>query len=87
MRGTSCASLYPRPCQVPSRPSSTAPKNSSPSSTSATFEGRAPRIDRTAFVHDAAEIIGAVSLGREASVWPGVVLRGDVDSITVDVPG
>jgi len=36
-----------------------------------------PRIDPTAFVHSTAVIIADVVLGPRASVWPGVVLRGD----------
>lgn len=48
-----------------------------------TFQGRAPRIHKTSFIHDAAEVIGQVSLGSRASVWPFAVLRGDVDAIRV----
>jgi len=40
-------------------------------------------IDPLAYVHPAAVVCGAVSLGARASVWPGAVLRGDVDSIAV----
>jgi carbonic anhydrase/acetyltransferase-like protein (isoleucine patch superfamily) len=47
------------------------------------FEKKSPRVDATAFVHDAAEVIGAVTLGAGASVWPHAVLRGDVDAIRV----
>ncbi len=47
------------------------------------FRGRQPRIDATAFVHDSAEVIGSVSIGARASIWPMAVLRGDVDAITV----
>jgi carbonic anhydrase/acetyltransferase-like protein (isoleucine patch superfamily) len=47
------------------------------------FEKAVPKIDRTAFVHDSAEIIGAVTLGPKASIWPHAVLRGDVDAIRV----
>lgn len=47
------------------------------------FSGRAPKIDRTAFVHDSAEVIGKVTLGKEASVFPGCVLRGDIDEIKI----
>lgn len=45
------------------------------------FERRCPRIDKTAFIHDSAEIIGAVTIARQASIWPHAVLRGDVDKI------
>jgi carbonic anhydrase/acetyltransferase-like protein (isoleucine patch superfamily) len=44
---------------------------------------RMPEIDPTAFVHPDAVVIGAVTLGPEASVWPSAVLRGDYGSITI----
>lgn len=47
------------------------------------FEGRVPRVHPTAFVHDSAELIGRVSLAAEASVFPGCVLRGDIDEIRI----
>jgi carbonic anhydrase/acetyltransferase-like protein (isoleucine patch superfamily) len=43
----------------------------------------APTIDPTAYVHPDAVIIGDVRLGPEASVWPGAVLRGDGEPITI----
>ncbi|MGV3757989.1 MAG: gamma carbonic anhydrase family protein [Actinomycetota bacterium] len=42
-----------------------------------------PTIDPTAYVHPDAVVIGAVTLGAEASVWPGAVLRGDPGGIEV----
>ncbi len=36
-----------------------------------------PSIDPTAFVHPDAVVIGAVTIGAQASIWPGAVLRGD----------
>lgn len=48
-----------------------------------TFAKRAPKIHKTAFVHDAAEVIGAVELGPRASVWPMCVLRGDIERIVI----
>ena len=47
------------------------------------FDGVRPRLHPTAFVHDSAEVIGRVVLGAGASVWPGCVLRGDIDRIVV----
>lgn len=43
----------------------------------------APEIDATAWVHATAVVIGNVQLGKDASVWPGAVLRGDRDAIRV----
>ena len=35
------------------------------------------------YIHESAVIIGDVTLGRDASVWPTAVLRGDNDSIVI----
>lgn len=42
-----------------------------------------PDIHPSAYVHPDAVIIGEVTLGAEASVWPGAVLRGDPGGIVV----
>lgn len=42
-----------------------------------------PSIDPTAYVHPDAVVIGEVTLGPEASVWPCAVLRGDPGGIAV----
>ncbi|OGR90732.1 MAG: hypothetical protein A3J74_05780 [Elusimicrobia bacterium RIFCSPHIGHO2_02_FULL_57_9] len=47
------------------------------------FGPQRPRIHKSAFIHDSAEIIGRVSIGKNVSVWPLAVLRGDVDRIRV----
>ena len=47
------------------------------------FAGRRPRVHPTAFVHDSAELIGKVTLAADASVFPGCVLRGDIDEIKI----
>lgn len=47
------------------------------------IRGHAPRLHPTAFVHDSAELIGKVTLGPQASVFPGCVLRGDIDRIVI----
>jgi len=39
--------------------------------------GRTPRIDPTAWVDEAAQVIGDVTIEAGASVWPMAVLRGD----------
>lgn len=44
---------------------------------------RVPEIHPDAFVHPDAVLIGLVTLGAEASVWPGAVLRADSDRIVV----
>ena len=35
------------------------------------------------YVHESAVVIGNVTLGHDASVWPTAVLRGDVDAIVI----
>lgn len=47
------------------------------------ISGHAPKIHPSAFVHDSAELIGKVALGPGASVFPGCVLRGDIDRIVI----
>ncbi|MGH7809990.1 MAG: gamma carbonic anhydrase family protein, partial [Candidatus Binatia bacterium] len=42
-----------------------------------------PHIPASVYVADGATIIGRVSVGENVSVWPGAVLRGDNDSITI----
>ena len=42
-----------------------------------------PQIDPTAYVHPEAVVIGEVTLGPEASVWPSAVLRGDPGGIVI----
>lgn len=43
----------------------------------------APRIDPTAWVSEAAYVVGDVTLGPGSSVWPGAVVRGDLGPITI----
>ena len=47
------------------------------------FQGDRPKPHPTAFVHDSAELIGRVTLAEGSSVWPGCVLRGDIDRIVI----
>jgi gamma-carbonic anhydrase len=47
------------------------------------YKGRKPQIAATAYVDPAAVVIGDVTIGEHASVWPGVVIRGDVHYIRI----
>lgn len=47
------------------------------------FDGETPDIAESAYVDEAATVIGDVRIGPEASVWPGAVLRGDHGTIVV----
>ena len=42
-----------------------------------------PTIDPSAFVDRSAQVIGDVHLGAEGSIWPGCVVRGDVNYIRI----
>lgn len=42
-----------------------------------------PTIDPTAYVHPDAVIMGDVHIGAYSSIWPGVVIRGDVNFIRI----
>jgi carbonic anhydrase/acetyltransferase-like protein (isoleucine patch superfamily) len=47
------------------------------------FEGRRPAVGATSFVHPAATVIGAVTLGERCYVGAGAVLRADWEEIRV----
>lgn len=47
------------------------------------FENIQPNIGAGVYVDETALVLGDVTLGDGSSVWPGAVLRGDVNSITV----
>src|SRR5262245_33656217 len=48
-----------------------------------TFGRFAPRIASTAYVDEAAQVIGDVVLGEHVSIWPGAILRGDLMPIRI----
>lgn len=47
------------------------------------YLGTTPKLGDDVFIHASATIIGDVELGDEVSIWPGVVIRGDVNSIRI----
>jgi carbonic anhydrase/acetyltransferase-like protein (isoleucine patch superfamily) len=47
------------------------------------YQGRMPQIAPSAYVDPAAVVIGDVTIGEDASIWPGVVIRGDVHYIRI----
>ena len=47
------------------------------------LEGKSPTIHPTAFVSEAAYVIGDVEIGEASSVWPGVVIRADMGKIAI----
>ena len=47
------------------------------------YRGIRPEIGRGAWIDPAATVIGDVHLGDDTSVWPGTVIRGDVNHIRI----
>ena len=47
------------------------------------FENSKPRIAKSAYVDPTALVIGNVSIAEDASLWPMVVARGDINAIVV----
>lgn len=47
------------------------------------FDGKVPRIHKTAYIAPNATIIGDVEIGEYASVFYGCVLRGDINRISI----
>ncbi len=41
------------------------------------------KIHPEAYIHPRSEIIGDVEIGKDSSIWPMVVLRGDMGKITI----
>jgi len=47
------------------------------------LDGISPELGDGAWVADSAEVIGRVHLGKNANVWPQVVIRGDNEPIRI----
>jgi carbonic anhydrase/acetyltransferase-like protein (isoleucine patch superfamily) len=47
------------------------------------YLGSHPVIAERAYLHESAQIIGDVQIGRDSSIWCNTVLRGDVNRIVV----
>jgi len=47
------------------------------------FGDKSPKIDAKAFVSPQATVVGDVDIGPKASIWPGVVIRGDLSSVRI----
>lgn len=47
------------------------------------YEGKAPKIARSAFIAPTAVIIGDVHISDGVSIWYGVVIRGDMERVIV----
>jgi carbonic anhydrase/acetyltransferase-like protein (isoleucine patch superfamily) len=47
------------------------------------FNDKQPIIGESVYIDDSAVVIGDVTLGNDVSIWPTVVVRGDVESIKI----
>lgn len=47
------------------------------------FQNKTPRLGERVYVDPAAVVIGDVIIGDDSSIWPGTVLRGDVNFIRI----
>lgn len=47
------------------------------------FKKTIPTIGKNVYLDDSAVIIGDVTIGDDVSIWPTVVIRGDVESIHI----
>ena len=47
------------------------------------FENHQPHIHPTVFIDEQALVVGKVSIGKDSSIWPMTVVRGDVNSIEI----
>lgn len=48
------------------------------------FNGKAPKIHPTAFVSEAAYVVGDVEIGEYANIWPGTTVRSNANRIVFD---
>jgi carbonic anhydrase/acetyltransferase-like protein (isoleucine patch superfamily) len=48
-----------------------------------TFQNHQPDIDDSAYVDETALVIGQVTMGKDSSVWPMTVIRGDINTVTI----
>jgi len=47
------------------------------------LNGKTPKVADSAFVSEAAYVIGDVEIGENSGIWPGAVVRGDFASIKI----
>jgi carbonic anhydrase/acetyltransferase-like protein (isoleucine patch superfamily) len=47
------------------------------------FNGKTPRIAASAYVSEAAYIVGDVEIGEDSNIWPGAIIRGDTGKVVI----
>lgn len=55
----------------------------SPFASICSFHGKWPKIDSSVFLADGARVIGDVSISANCNIWFNVVIRGDVNTISI----
>ena len=48
------------------------------------YDGKRPRVDKTAFVSDSAVVIGDVSIGKFCYIGHGAIIRGDYGTVVIE---
>ncbi len=49
----------------------------------AAYDGKSPRIARSAFLAEGSVVVGDVEIGEQSSLWFGTVVRGDVNHVRI----
>ncbi|REL33894.1 gamma carbonic anhydrase family protein [Thalassotalea euphylliae] len=47
------------------------------------YKGVTPNIDSTCYIDESSVLVGDVTIGADASIWPMVAARGDVNAISI----
>jgi carbonic anhydrase/acetyltransferase-like protein (isoleucine patch superfamily) len=47
------------------------------------LDGKTPKIHPSAFISEAAYVVGDVEIGENTNIWPGAVVRGDYGKIII----
>ena len=47
------------------------------------YKNISPKVDKDAFIENSAMVIGDTTIGKLSSVWYNVVIRGDVNKVTI----
>ena len=47
------------------------------------FSGITPHLGERVFIDPACTVIGDVHIGEDSSIWPGTIIRGDVNHIRI----
>jgi carbonic anhydrase/acetyltransferase-like protein (isoleucine patch superfamily) len=47
------------------------------------YRGILPKVAASAYIDSSAQVIGDVTVGERASIWPNVTVRGDVNTIRI----